>query len=210
MPYTTVVAGTTITASWANANIRDQVVTPFASAAARTSAISSPVAGMFSYRSDGPIFEGYDGAGHVPAARFHRLVVKTVLETVTSNTTFQDDDHLVVPLAANAGYILRLVFLYSASTTGQLKTQFTAPAGAAGNLWATAIGASVTGAAQMASLTATAGFAGNGSEAHGEINGRITTGGTAGNLQLQWAQLASHGTGTTLWPGSYMEIQRTS
>jgi hypothetical protein len=62
MPYTTVVAGTTITASWGNANVRDQVVTPFASAAARTSAITSPVAGMVSTRTDGKIAEVYFGA----------------------------------------------------------------------------------------------------------------------------------------------------
>lgn len=52
MPYTTVVAGTTITATWANANVRDQGVTPFASAAARTSAITTPVAGMVTVLTD--------------------------------------------------------------------------------------------------------------------------------------------------------------
>lgn len=67
MPYTTNVAGTTITASWGNANVRDQVVTPFASASARTSAITSPVEGMLSYRSDEKVFEGYNGTSWLPA-----------------------------------------------------------------------------------------------------------------------------------------------
>ena len=49
MPYTTSVAGTTITASWANANVRDQVVTPFSSTSALASAITAPVVGMTSY-----------------------------------------------------------------------------------------------------------------------------------------------------------------
>jgi len=62
MPYTTLVTGTTITASWANANVRDQVVTPFASAAARTSAISSPVEGMVSWLSDVNALEAFDGS----------------------------------------------------------------------------------------------------------------------------------------------------
>lgn len=62
MPRTTLVAGTTITASWANANVRDQVVTPFASAAARTSAIASPAEGMVSYQSDTDRFDYYSGA----------------------------------------------------------------------------------------------------------------------------------------------------
>src|SRR5690349_19604170 len=67
MPYTTLVAGTTITASWANANVRDQVVTPFANSAARTSAISSPVAGMISYLTGTKQIEPYDGSAWVPA-----------------------------------------------------------------------------------------------------------------------------------------------
>jgi hypothetical protein len=62
MPYSTLVTGTTITASWANTNVRDQVVTPFASSAARTSAISSPVEGMVSYLSDVNTLEVFDGS----------------------------------------------------------------------------------------------------------------------------------------------------
>lgn len=66
MPYTTVVAGTAITASWGNANVRDQVVTPFASAAARTTAITSPIEGMVSYQSDLNLLYQYSGAAWVP------------------------------------------------------------------------------------------------------------------------------------------------
>ena len=58
MPYTTSVAGTVITAAWANANVRDQAVTPFASAAARNSAISSPVVGMVEYLATNDLAEG--------------------------------------------------------------------------------------------------------------------------------------------------------
>jgi uncharacterized protein (DUF427 family) len=58
MPYTTSVAGTTITASWANANVRDQVVTPFASTSALASAITAPVVGMATYISSNDANEG--------------------------------------------------------------------------------------------------------------------------------------------------------
>jgi hypothetical protein len=58
MPYTTLVAGTVITAAWANANVRDQTVSPFASTAARDSAISSPVAGMVEYLTTNDATEG--------------------------------------------------------------------------------------------------------------------------------------------------------
>jgi len=58
MPYTTSVAGTTITASWANANVRDQVVTPFSSTSALASAITAPVVGMATYISSNDANEG--------------------------------------------------------------------------------------------------------------------------------------------------------
>lgn len=65
MPYTTTVAGTAITASWANTNIRDQVITPFATSTARDSAITVPVEGMMSYHVDTHKFVGYNGTSWV-------------------------------------------------------------------------------------------------------------------------------------------------
>jgi hypothetical protein len=62
MPYTTIVAGTTILASWANASVRDQVVTPFATTSARDSAITSPVDGMLCYITGEDRFYSYDGS----------------------------------------------------------------------------------------------------------------------------------------------------
>lgn len=59
MPYTTNVPSTTITAAWGNANVRDQVATPFANAAARDSAITSPVDGMICYLIDVDRYERY-------------------------------------------------------------------------------------------------------------------------------------------------------
>ena len=58
MPYTTLVPGTTITASWANTNVRDQTIGAFASTGARDSAITSPVAGMVEYLTTNLATEG--------------------------------------------------------------------------------------------------------------------------------------------------------
>lgn len=58
MPYTTINSGDYITSDWANTNVRDQVVTPFASTAARTSAITVPVAGMVSTLTTNTATEG--------------------------------------------------------------------------------------------------------------------------------------------------------
>lgn len=62
MAYTTLVAGGAITASWANTNVRDQSVTPFADSATRDAAITSPVEGMWSYLQDVDSFCGYTGS----------------------------------------------------------------------------------------------------------------------------------------------------
>lgn len=64
MGYTTIVPGTTITASWANANVRDQVVTPFATTSARASAIVSPIEGMLTPITNDDRIEMYDGSAY--------------------------------------------------------------------------------------------------------------------------------------------------
>lgn len=66
MAYTTIVSGTNITSSWANASVRDQVVSPFGSTAARTAAITAPIAGMVSTLTTNTSTEGvevYNSAG---------------------------------------------------------------------------------------------------------------------------------------------------
>ena len=66
MAYTTIVSGTNITSSWANANVRDQAVSPFGSTDARTAAITAPIAGMVSTLTTNTSDEGvevYNSAG---------------------------------------------------------------------------------------------------------------------------------------------------
>lgn len=97
MPYTTVVAGTTITASWANTNVRDQVVTPHASASARASAVTSPVDGMISYLQDVDRFDGYINGAYGQLLDYRqgkgiiydkqRVTASTLITGVTTETT---------------------------------------------------------------------------------------------------------------------------
>ena len=87
MSYTTVVAGTAITASWSNANVRDQVVTPFASAAARTSAIAAPVECMVTGRTDDDLYEGYNGTAWVPVSPHTMGSVATRITDASATTT---------------------------------------------------------------------------------------------------------------------------
>lgn len=95
MAYTTLVAGTTITAAWANASVRDQSVSPFASAAARSSAITSPVEGMVSHLNDVNSLGVYSGSvwstlGPVHGALTSVTPVVTQGATPTFTNTLSD------------------------------------------------------------------------------------------------------------------------
>lgn len=85
MPYTTLVAGTVITASWANACVRDQGVTPFADASARTSAITSPVEGMLTYLTGSDQLHFYSGSVWVPVPG--TLIARGYRTSSSSSTT---------------------------------------------------------------------------------------------------------------------------
>lgn len=61
----TFVAGDVLTASDVNSYLMDQVVMRFASASARSTAISSPSQGMMSYLDDTNAIESYDGSSWV-------------------------------------------------------------------------------------------------------------------------------------------------
>jgi hypothetical protein len=219
VPYTTNVAGTTITAAWGNANVRDQVVTPFATAAARTSAVSSPPSGMVSTRTDVGIVEAYDGSAYQPVAFYPGwlYVRKTADQSVTSSTTLVDDNQLLLPVAANAVYELRMFIIYTAATAGDLSITFTGPAsatldwnigGLSGTSATTPDGVTWWGANTIGGNDSVNGGGGVNMAAHPQ--GILITAGTAGTFKLRWAQAASSGTATTVKTGSVMILQRVA
>ena len=96
MAYTTIVSGTNITSSWANASVRDQVVSPFASTAARTAAITVPVVGMVSTLTTNTSAEGvevYNSASqwrlpwNMPWGRVGSAVATTNQTSIGSSAT---------------------------------------------------------------------------------------------------------------------------
>jgi hypothetical protein len=117
MPYTTVVAGTAITASWGNANVRDQVVTPFASAAARTAAIGTPVEGMVAWLSDVDRLEAYDNTSWVPVGP-HRVGGSVRTSDVTMTTTETLADSATVTIVAGRRYEVLWSGSYNSSAAG--------------------------------------------------------------------------------------------
>lgn len=123
MPYTTSVAGTTITASWANANVRDQVVTPFATAAARSSAITSPVEGMLSFRTDADAFEFYNATawsflGPAIFKGYHAFGTLSVSVTGTSYADVTGPSVAITKKNADTSLAVLLLLSGFGTTTG--------------------------------------------------------------------------------------------
>lgn len=126
MPYTTNVAGTTITAAWGNANVRDQVVTPFANVAARTSAITVPVDGMLASMTDADVVDYYDGAAWSPIGPNVADALKiTTAPPFVATTSFSAEAEvsskfrLTLPVVrAGELWALFYTFMYNQSATG--------------------------------------------------------------------------------------------
>lgn len=146
------------------------------------------------------------------------FVRKTIDEAVTSSSAFQNDDELLLPVLANSVYLWRCVLIYDGATTGDIKLTFAALAGSSlsgGFVGLGTASASGTGSAgQVALITpgsgGSLGAAGAGTKVYAQGSGMFTTGGTAGNFQLQWAQSASDGTATTVYAGSHLFAQRVA
>jgi hypothetical protein len=152
-----------------------------------------------------------------------QYIAKTADETITSSTTLQNDDHLVLPVVANAVYTfdLDLYMIDAGDFTGDFKMTFTCPTGATFDMHGEGAHAtSFTGGTssdgewigKLATTSAGATLAfgvGTGLTAV-RVHGRLVMGGTGGNFQLQWAQNASDASGTTLKAGSFMTMNRVA
>lgn len=217
MPYTTVVAGTAITASWSNANNRDQVITPFSNATTRDAAITAPVEGMLCYLADSKTFWGYTTAWTL-TGRPLRIARRTSDSAgVTSSTVLVDDPVLLVPVLANRVYRMRSRIVYTAAggaAAGQLKVGWSGPASA--TLDWSVLGLVVNGASGVSgSFTCDQGTiadarsigAGGASLCTMWMDGIATIAGNAGNLQFRYAQVVSSGTATIIKAHSIVELE---
>lgn len=81
------VPGEVLTAANVQDYLQDQAVMVFASAAARTSALTSPSEGMMSYRTDSNIVEVYDGSAWKQFGKTTDSILQVVTSTSTTSTT---------------------------------------------------------------------------------------------------------------------------
>lgn len=164
-------------------------------------------------------------AGQVPTAgELNELlplfVYKTADESVTSSTTNQPDDHLILAVAANLTYDLEFLWIYAADSTADIKFGFSAPTGATLD-WGchaqlgggTGISGSVAFDSQTIGQQAfiLGGFgAGNTQNMTARGWGRLVVSSTAGNLSVNWSQNASSATSSIMRAGSKMTLRKVA
>lgn len=148
-------------------------------------------------------------------------IAKAADETITSNATVQNDDELLLTLAANTVYEVMVGLLITAtSNVPDFKYGFTGPAGA---LWtgggigytaaATTTGGTTTPGGAFAGISDTA-FAGivTGINNFIRVQLKVTTVATAGTFRLQWAQNTSDAASLTVtgFGNSWMSARKVA
>jgi len=141
---------------------------------------------------------------------------KTADESVnsgTTGTTLQDDDHLFLSVAANTRYLVECFFAWTSPVAADFKFTFTTPVGVAG-MWtalnptlASAVSAPYTGSLSWGS---TGTFEGFNLDMFARVNGILVVGGTAGTLRLQWAQNTANASNTTVRQYSWLRLIKVS
>jgi hypothetical protein len=135
-----------------------------------------------------------------------KTVRKSADQSVTSSTTLVNDTHLKFAVAANETYIFQLwLFTYAADGTPDIKVTCAGPAGST-VLWSSS--QVIFNAAAATTLTSvnTSGVSADlfidANNRAIQLYGTIANGGTAGDLQFQWAQNTSSANSTTTKAGS--------
>jgi hypothetical protein len=142
-------------------------------------------------------------------AMMHPVIVKAADETLASNTTLQDDNHLIFPVLANEEWQWELWLLLVGSNAADIKVAFTFPTG--GTFSGSFIGSNDAdvlvhrdfGATTSPTPTWAIGIQATSAPPLLQvIRGRYLNGANAGNLTLQWAQNTSNATATNVKAGS--------
>lgn len=140
----------------------------------------------------------------------HRYVVKDADESVTSSTTLQNDDELLLAIGASEFWFFEIFLMVTCGSATDLKVSITAPASALGSL---VMPAEVDGATASHVIRSAFG----GSQIHDLQSGEqpipmiqvwVRNSTNAGNVQLQWAQGTSSVTALTVRAGSFMRCTR--
>lgn len=143
-------------------------------------------------------------------------IVKPADEPLTSNATLQNDNDLLVSVAANATYKFDCTLIYEGGTNGasDLKFKWAVPASATLtiNIPAYFFTDNTTHGPSYIDQTTTQalGTRGAGVRQSVAMTGSLLVSSTSGTLQLTWAQNTSSATATIVHAQSTLTLQRTS
>lgn len=137
--------------------------------------------------------------------------VKTTTESVTSSTTLQDDNQLLVSIPEAGYWAVEMHVYYDGNSGGDLKADFTfSGTMTTWGCFITAEDDAGTGAGEVQQTNALSDLFthhGNSSGRHFTLVGLAQSAGS-GTLQFRWAQLSSHATATRVITGSWLKLTR--
>ena len=139
-------------------------------------------------------------------------VVKPTSQTVSNSSTFINDTDLVLPVTANALYTFSCYLDFTSVGGVDIKSMWTVPSGSV--LFYQALhneggGTGLNNSQLIYSDSNSLFCAGNGATPVGAtLTGSLDTAGTAGNLQLRWAQNTATVSNTIMRAQSYVSLQR--
>lgn len=162
------------------------------------------------------------GGDIIYAANINRLAPRVVYKasstTRASTTVFADDPELIVPVEANATYIIRFFIKAAAIALADIKTSWSVPAGMVSQNksvigpGSTAVDSSADNVAMrigVHNFATSISYNGVRDSAANQFQivetGLVQVGATAGNVALQWAQVTSNVTGSVVAAGSFAE-----
>ena len=137
------------------------------------------------------------------------IPVRKTAETqvVNTSTTLVNDDALLYAIAANEIWAGYLTLFVSCNASGGIKVAITVPTGATLRMGAELYATTTVSNIDPTTVSATAIGA---TAAITKVNMQVlvANGANAGNVQLQWAQNASHASDTKILVNSFLTAQR--
>lgn len=201
------------------AGVEQRLVRLYANDAARTANRATVAENEVSALGTENRLDVYDGVRDVSLytrSVYSRIRLALAQGLTPSSTVLQNVTSMTVPLPATAGTIFRWrsVIYYDASAAADFKFAYTAPAGTTMRWSIHALNTAATGSvyatATASGTSVTIGANGVGTVLPAYLEGDITMGGTAGNLQLQAAQNVADATAVNVFERSVMEVWQTN
>jgi hypothetical protein len=143
------------------------------------------------------------------------VVVKSAAESVTNSAVLQDDDELILPVAADEVWVARYVLFFSGPTAGDIQFAFSAPAGDSMEWGTQGFSTTTTGAegdfkSQRSTLAGTLNLGASGFSATAMLHAYIANGATPGDVTLRWSQAFANATPTQIFAGSHLVADRVA